>query len=459
MNKNLVFGSAMFVVGISSFLYSSWDVFWNDSLPSVVIASTAPEYSVPPSIKASVKPYAFTEVQKAYNEGRFASVAQALENKKGTLTEEEYILLAQSQKEMGETDSAKQTIQKALTTSPSPIVLSTWITLSLEEGNIVESRTILQEFSEGEELHYFSTIIALAEKNYEEAKKHLLELKTSTKYAVEYKTIQNIFTTYDSFSDGSPYFLDVMAANTLRTLKFYNLTLPILKIVLEESPEYRDAWIVMGSSYLSLKRFDVAESMLEKAISLDPTHPQSPYLLGLALSELQLSEDALIQFERAIQNGYEPKEKVLRAKADVFLRTNQYQKALDEYQNIIQNGKNPLLSDYTKAISLSVEQLGNPSVALSFIEKAKQMFPQNASLGAQEALVLWKNNRAAEAKMLLQQNIQLSPEDAENYLYLGQIVQSEGDISGAIDHYRTCYEKGNGNAFASECAIRYNTLQ
>ncbi len=456
-NKNLIFGSTLFVVGIVCFLYSSWGVlFFRNDDHANSIPSHAPEYTPLSTIKEATKNYSLELAQKAFDEGRFSSAAEMIEGKSGNLTEDEAILLSKAQEKIGEPENAINTITKNLTTPPSEKMLSQWMDLLLKEGKTSDATNTLQKFSESPSLHFYSLILALAAENYDEAKKQLLELKENKDYKPQYDAISSIFETYKSFSDGSPDFLNVMVANTLKSLEYERLALPILKKTLKENPDYRDAWIVMGSAYLSLHQFDVAESMFEKAISLDPTHPQSPYLLGLALSELHLYNDAIDQFDTALKNGYKPEEKVKRAKADVFMREGKYQEALRIYEDIINHGKNPTIADFSKAITLSIYQLNLPSKAMSFAQKGSELFPNNVSLMAQKAFATAENGDLASAKTTLESIRIQYPDNAEVLLYLGEIAKKNNEKEEAKTFFKACYEKGNGDAFSAECAVRYN---
>jgi len=448
MNKNLIFGSTMFVVGLSAFIYSSWGTLFLKNNTSK--SYTPIELTEAPKIKDTETGYTFEFAKEAYDQMRYSYTIQLIEQKSGKKSEEELILLSRSQKQMGDFETAIRTIEKEISSSSSQNLKNEWIKRTLENGDIPKAKTILSEFSQSDSKAFFGIIIAMAENKQDEIKTLLLQIPETSTFIKEKNSIQEVLKTYESFSEGSPYFLSAMLANLLRSLEYPKLSLPILKNILEENPDYRDAWIVMGNAYLTLKQFDVAESMLEKAISLDPTHPQSPYLLGLALSELKMYDDAIIQFDTAIKNKYEPKEKILRAKADIFLRKKENQNALTMYEEII-NSQNSSAEDFTKAITISFSELNMTEKAISLAEQASKKFPENTSILSQQAFV--KND--IQTLFSLRSS---NPQNSEILLYLGQANIKGGNQEEAKKMFKECYEKGNGNAFASECATRYNSL-
>lgn len=459
MNRNLVFGGAMFLVGISSFLYSSWQYFFVKPEADFKnpIPTTASEY-VPLQTINIEKPYQIDMVKKAFFAGQYAYAAQLLEEKKEDLSSEEYILLSQIQEKMGESDIAIQTIQKALPSS-NPAIFFQWASLVLAQPDVARAEEIIKEFPESPEKYFIQTIINLSNQEYEMAQKNLEKIPNASVLADKKKAIETVFTTYESFSDGSPHFLTVMIANVLSSLEYNAIAIDLLKKTVAEAPEYRDAWIVMGNAYLRNKQFDDAQTMLEKSISLDPTHAQSPYLLGIVLTELQRYDEALDAFAKAQNNGYIPIEKIHRAKADIYLKKQQYQPAFNAYSEIINTGTQVSISDYTKAITLAIHQLNIPSTALELVQKAVQKNPENASLLAQQAMVMWKNGQFLQAKESLQALLIKYPEEAEIYLYIGQMAESQNEIEQAKESYKTCYEKGGASAIASECATRYNGIE
>ncbi len=74
----------------------------------------------------------------------------------------------------------------------------------------------------------------------------------------------------------------VIFAQMLNQTDSAQLALPILKEVCSDFPDYRDAWVFLGYSYLELKKYDQAIEALQSALALDPIYPLTYELLATA---------------------------------------------------------------------------------------------------------------------------------------------------------------------------------
>ena len=59
----------------------------------------------------------------------------------------------------------------------------------------------------------------------------------------------------------------------------------IYKKILEEDPNHFPSNVLLGTLSAQTKNFDLAKQLLEKAIKINPNHPEAHYNLGLAFNE------------------------------------------------------------------------------------------------------------------------------------------------------------------------------
>jgi tetratricopeptide (TPR) repeat protein len=238
------------------------------------------------------------------------------------------------------------------------------------------------------------------------------------------------------------------------------LTIAYIKPVLEKNANYRDAWIVVGNSYLELKQFEIAEKMLEKAVSLDPSHPISAYLLGVTLYEEGQAEDAINQLKIAIKNGYTPRAKVEKYIGDMYFGIDKFEDALEHYQYVLEQGE-PTVADYSKAVFIALQKLKVPSLGRSFAENAIVDFSNNPKALALKGVALLESGNLQIAKQYIENLALKYPQSLDIILLVGNLRESEESYQSAFDLYKKCYDDGSvsGDFIYIECAQKYEELR
>ena len=89
------------------------------------------------------------------------------------------------------------------------------------------------------------------------------------------------FQEFSLFPQGNPLHLELLLAKSFNSLGFYEMSIQMCKKILKERDDYRDAWIILGHSYLSLEKYSLARDVLTKALDLDPTKPETAFFLVL----------------------------------------------------------------------------------------------------------------------------------------------------------------------------------
>lgn len=78
----------------------------------------------------------------------------------------------------------------------------------------------------------------------------------------------------------------------------------ILKTAIEKDPNYRDSYLFLAMAYLDLKKADLAMSVLERSLKIDPTYGPTHYLLGQVYELKKDKKSAEAEFAKARELGF-----------------------------------------------------------------------------------------------------------------------------------------------------------
>ncbi|MCP2597053.1 tetratricopeptide repeat protein, partial [Candidatus Aminicenantes bacterium AC-335-G13] len=143
----------------------------------------------------------------------------------------------------------------------------------------------------------------------------------------------------------------------------------------------------LGISYIKLRQYEKAITALEKAISLNPNLVDAYYNLGVAYEELREDSKALTAYLKFLELNPEPS-------TDLYI--------------------------YTR-IGKIYYKMNKPENAIKFLEKAREIRPENFEVNYYLALSYDKLDQFEKASQLYNELIKLNPEGAE--AYYGQLVK------------------------------------
>ena len=150
--------------------------------------------------------------------------------------------------------------------------------LYLELGKIYltknDSQKALENFQKinSEDKNYYSAVALSFSQKWDEAR-DLLDRDQAEKNKNLLDTVTKIQNTKSQNTQ------KVILAQSLNLNGDSILALPLLKEVTSADPKYRDAWIFLGYTYLTLNDYDNAEKALNAAKDIDPTYPLTYELL------------------------------------------------------------------------------------------------------------------------------------------------------------------------------------
>lgn len=170
-----------------------------------------------------------------------------------------------------------------------------------------------------------------------------------------------------------------------------------LEKIPKSSENYVAALLVTADLYQLLNIPEVSEAKLQEAQKIAPQEVLIPYALG-----------------------------------ELYLGTDQFQKALDAFQQVRETNNNPQLSEdiLIEKIGYSLSMLGKFEEAIPFLEGAVKIKETDERL-FQLALVLLQMKENEQAIYYLQKLRALNPQYQAVYLQLAQVLQEEEQIEEA----------------------------
>jgi tetratricopeptide (TPR) repeat protein len=173
-----------------------------------------------------------------------------------------------------------------------------------------------------------------------------------------------------------------------------------------------------------------ARSDLEQARTTQPSNPQ----VWLALTEVYAMQKDEAQRESAAQraielahaaNGWESSASVRNYLGKVYLANAEFAQAIGEYREAVRLGpyEESYRFDLAQAL-LGHEEFGPAAEAL---EDARKIFSRSAQIELALGVAYYGQRRFPEAVNSFLRTIELSPEVAQPYVFLGKMLDQAGD--------------------------------
>lgn len=388
-------------------------------------------------------------------------------NVKNPKDPEAYFKLAKVQMILGDYTTAIENLKSAQKLgSTNPDILNLLIYSFLQNGDYDKAVIEFNQNDKGESTEgmlYMRGVIGIIENNRDIAGgnfQKLIELYPDSELAQKSKKYINSYHEFDLFQDGQPEHLKALLAKALIENQEYTIANKLLRDVILQNPNYRDAWILLGYTNYAMERYLPAKNALERALEIDPSYPQSNYFYALACEKVSENKEALEYLEKALDMNFTPKEQVISKIADIYLKEKNYQKAAETYEEYLNLSDKNDVNDFTKPIWINLEYLNQSGAkkGLSLAEKAVINFPNEAASHNLLGWALIYNENYSQAQKELDVAIQLNPDLAAIYLNLGLLNQVQGKINNAKENYRIAHQKGNGSSIGNTAAQRYNDI-
>lgn len=373
--------------------------------------------------------------------------------------------LADTYLKNNQSNEANNLLTTAIKTNPNSIELNIALSRThLSKREIEKAKSIVWALDQkNNRVQYYKGIIFILYKDFDSAKKTFQEIVVTNPKAAE-SLIDNTQKFLDAYQNFSYYkgsdntYLELLLAKAMTNTQEYQAAIPLLYDIINTKNNYRDAWILLGYSYLNINKLDDAIDALTQAKELTPEKPETLFYLGLAYFAKNDLDKAIYYIEKADKEGYEPKDEINLKLGDLYLLKKDYQKSATNYENVLsKNTKN--MDVFIRAVWLNIDQLNDPEKALALSKKAADKHPNEAM---SFNLLGWSYTALGDyekAKEDLDIAIRMEPNLDAAQLNYGWLYEKSGNISLAKEYYKKAYILGRGNSVGVLAANRYNNFQ
>ena len=212
----------------------------------------------------------------------------------------------------------------------------------------------------------------------------------------------------------------------------YSTAKKLCKKLCKASPSDPEAWFLLGSINGALDDYPAAEFCCRKALKFTLNNPMLIYNLGIALAKQGKSDDAIKQFETAIQLHPKYAEANFEL-ANIYKYKGEANKAIQYYQKTL--SLNPSLLHAIYNLAETYRSCGDLKQAINSYEQVIAIDNQyvDAYCGLASALIgSFKFDRTIE---LLKSSIKRLPETNCLYFYLALAYQEQGDTENAYKFF------------------------
>lgn len=307
---------------------------------------------------------------------------------------------------------------------------------------------------------YYQGLLSALFGNHEPAQKYLKEAAVASNDSGLSSSIDTVLEAYQEYSftqAAEDLYLDELLARSYNKVSEYEMAIHLLKEVLRERGDLRDGWILLGFAYLNLEKYQFALTAFEKAYSLDSEWPTTQYFLGVTHKELSHFEDAIVYFNFALSNGFEPKLVIYRHLADLYFETEEYEKSAEAYEQVLEMSKDDV-SSFVRPVWLYLDFINDPQKALKLAETAALTFPDSAM---SYNLLGWSYTGLGEdedAERNLKKALEMDPNLAAAYYNLGNLYNEQNRRQMALDAFKQAYELDSAGSIGNLAAQAYNDL-
>lgn len=285
------------------------------------------------------------------------------------------VLLGEAYLKNNQPDKAKEVFTSASNLNKGSTDIKIYIARSeLAAREIEKAKTIIWSLDENNiRVKYYKAIILILYKKPDEAKKLFEEItksesvKSDPKIEENTKKFLDAYTTFSYYKESDQVFLELLLAKALIDVQEYQTAIPLLFSILNTKNNYRDAWIVLGYSYLSINKPNDAIDALMQAKDLTSDKPETLFFLGLAYFAKNDIDKAIYYIDKADKYGYEPKDQVNLKLGDLYSLKADFKKAKEYYKEAYEAGKNNSISKIAarRYNKLTEKELQNYQVNIS----------------------------------------------------------------------------------------------
>ena len=197
------------------------------------------------------------------------------------------------------------------------------------------------------------------------------------------------------------------------------------------NPRDHSAWSILSLAYQAQGEMSAAMESCEKALELQPQDAHKHYSKGLLLSRGEEYGAAIACFEQAIELKHGYYLDAWHQKALAQSNLNQYQEAVESYDNALQIKRND--PELLVEQSLSFYRLGNLKVALGACEEALSHQVDYLPAVKKKGLYLASLGRNEAALACFSKVLSVTPDDGEALYNQACVFSTQNKCDQAIE--------------------------
>jgi tetratricopeptide (TPR) repeat protein len=379
---------------------------------------------------------------------------------------EPYLKLLNVNYEFGDYKKAQKNAEIVLQMDPNQYETRIKLALTyIKQSNFIRANDILKGIAETAQapdarISYYLGLLKIIEDLHEEGKNLLKQAKVDNhnpELAEKIDIFLDAYTEYEFAKASEELYLAELLARGLNKAGEYEMAIYKLKNILQTRNDLRDSWILFGFAYLNLEKYYFALSAFERAYELDSQWPTTQYFIGVTHTELQNTDDAIIYFNYALSNNFEPSLVIYRKLADLYTENKEYTKAVEYYEKVLEENDEDINS-FIRPIWIYLDHLKDPVKAVRLAELSVMAFPEDAM---SYNLMGWSQvatGNYTEAEKSLKKAIELNPNLAAAHYNIGKLYETDNKRSLALEAYQKAYELDQNGSIGNKAAKDYNKL-
>jgi len=246
------------------------------------------------------------------------------------------------------------------------------------------------------------------------------------------KTVLEAYDVFSKYKDGKVDFLYTLLGKAYININQSQLGILKLKQAVQMTPNYNDAWILLGTAYILAENYDKAEEALKNVTN--SSRPEPSYYLGLASFNSGNYKQAILAYQNCLLQGYEPQAEAYIQIGESYLAIENYEEAMNSYTKAIALEPNTV-EHYQKAIWLQINIFGDINYAFRIASKAiseNSTSPLAHNLVAEVSIL---NDDFSTAKQYLDSAMSLNKDFALTWYNYGKYFEKQSDLEQSKLHY------------------------
>lgn len=379
---------------------------------------------------------------------------------------EPYLKLAQAHFDLLDYEKSEKNASQALSLNSQDFSAQYFLVLiAIKQNDFVKAQELINQLQSSgitdARLVYYQGLLKAVSDQHEDAKEILSSIQQNPSATVDLRAKAGaILSGYEEFEfaeAAEALYLGELLSRAFNEVGEYELAIFKLKEILKARSDLRDAWILLGFSYLNLEKYVFALTAFESAYELDPQWPATQYFLGITYAELERNDDAIVYLNYAANNGFEPQQVIKQKLADLYLDTQNYVESVRVYEELLTQQSNDVEA-FVRPIWIYLDFLKQPEKALKLAEQAVTKFPNEPM---SYNLLGWSQTETrnyTEAEKNLNKALQANPQFSAAYYNLGKLYEKLNQKESALFAYQKAYEHDQNGSIGNLAAKRYNAL-